>query len=157
MAGQYAAETSVSSEKSRMEIERILRKYGADEDEFGYATNSRRAQIQFSKGGRMVRFVVPLPDRNAREFTLTPTGRQRTRAQADLAYEQAVRQRWRALALVIKAKLEAVEAGISVFEEEFLANILLPGGQTVYEATRDGIELAYVTGAPAPLIQIGAS
>jgi hypothetical protein len=154
MAGTYAADTSVSSEKSRNEIERILHKYGADE--FGYMTGSGVARIQFSKGGRMVRFTIPLPDRASREFTLTPTGRARTQAQAALAYEQAVRQRWRALALVVKAKLEAVDSGISVFEEEFLANILLPGGQTVYEATKDGIELAYVTGAPAPLIQIGA-
>ena len=35
-------------------------------------------------------------------------------------WEQACRQRWRALALVIKAKLEAIDAEISTFEEEFL-------------------------------------
>ena len=154
MSGTYAADTSVSSDRSRNEIERILHKYGADE--FGYMTGSGVARIQFSKDGRMVRFTMPLPDRNSKEFTNTPLGRDRSSTQAALAYEQAVRQRWRALALVVKAKLEAVEAGISVFEEEFLANILLPGGQTVYEATRDGIDLAYVTGEAAPLIQIGA-
>ena len=154
MSGTYAANTDVSSEKSRNEIERILHKYGADE--FGYMTGSGVARIQFSKDGRIVRFTLPLPDRNSREFTKTPLGRDRSSTQAALAYEQAVRQRWRALALVVKAKLEAVEAGISVFEEEFLANILLPGGKTVYEATKDGIETAYLTGAPAPLIQIGA-
>ena len=42
------------------------------------------------------------------------------------SYDQACRQRWRALLLVIKAKLEAVTAGISTIETEFLANIVLP-------------------------------
>jgi hypothetical protein len=37
------------------------------------------------------------------------------------------------LALCIKAKLEAVEAGIVTFDEEFFAHIVLPGGQTVGE------------------------
>ena len=36
-------------------------------------------------------------------------------------HDQACRQRWRALLLVIKAKLEAVTAGISTVETEFLA------------------------------------
>jgi hypothetical protein len=39
-------------------------------------------------------------------------------------------QRWRALALVIKAKLEAVAAGITTVEQEFLAHIVLPDGHT---------------------------
>jgi hypothetical protein len=43
------------------------------------------------------------------------------------AIDQADRQRWRALYLVIRAKLEAVEAGIAVYEQEFLAFISSPG------------------------------
>jgi hypothetical protein len=38
---------------------------------------------------------------------------------------------------VIKTKLEAVESGITEFEAEFYAHTVLPGGQTVYEATRE--------------------
>ena len=41
------------------------------------------------------------------------------------------RQRWRALNLAIKAKLEAVESGIVTFDQEFLAHIVGPSGQTV--------------------------
>ena len=41
--------------------------------------------------------------------------------------EQEIKSRWRALALVVKAKLEAVECGISTLENEFLAFIVLPG------------------------------
>ena len=33
--------------------------------------------------------------------------------------------------LVIKAKLEAVEAGVTTFEQEFLANMVLPDKTTV--------------------------
>ena len=42
------------------------------------------------------------------------------------AHEQERRRLWRALLLNIKAKLEAVESGISVFDEEFMAHIVLP-------------------------------
>jgi hypothetical protein len=52
----------------------------------------------------------------------------------------------KALALVIKAKLEAVEAGISLFENEFMANIMLPNGGIVGDWMRPKIEQAYLTG-----------
>ena len=54
----------------------------------------------------------------------------RTAADQQSAWEQACRQRWRALLLIIRAKLEAAEAGISTLETEFLANIVLPDGRT---------------------------
>jgi hypothetical protein len=78
-----------------------------------------RAVIEFSHEDRRIRFVLPLPDRNARQFAHTPTrGTRRTDAEAYKAWEQACRQRWRALALAIKAKLEAVEAGITDFQSK---------------------------------------
>lgn len=149
----YAENTSVSSDRSRAEIERILARYGADE--FGYATRRDMAVIQFSAQGRTIRFTVPLPDREDREFTHTPSrGTRRTPAQIEAAYEQAVRQRWRALALVVKAKLEAVASGIVTFEQEFLPHILLPGGRTVYEETAPAIAAQYASGRPQPLLAI---
>lgn len=155
MAGMYATDTSVPSDRSRAEIEKILARYGADE--FAYATRKDMAVIQFSARGRNVRFTIPLPDRNSREFTHTPARNTlRTPTQIEAAYEQAVRQRWRALALVVKAKLEAVEVGIVEFEQEFLPYTLLPDGRTVYEATAASIERAYVTGKVPSLIQIGS-
>lgn len=51
-----------------------------------------------------------------------------------------------------KAKLEAVESGISVFEDEFMANIVLPGGRTVSDEVRPKIAIAYSTGGPANLL-----
>lgn len=127
---RYAADTSVSVEKSRAEIETILRRYGADA--FGYYTEATRAVVQFRFEGWSIRFEVPLPDPEDREFTRTPSrGTPRKRDAAERAWEQACRQRWRALALAIKAKLEAVEVGITTFEEEFLAHLILPSGETV--------------------------
>jgi hypothetical protein len=126
---RYAESTQVSSDRSRSEIERTLRRYGASA--FAYGWQEGQAQVMFEMASRRIIFRLPMPDPASREFTLTPTGRERSPSAAEEAYEQAVRQRWRALALVIKAKLEAVEAGISTVEDEFLSHIALPGGQTV--------------------------
>ncbi|WP_198651245.1 hypothetical protein [Salinicola sp. CPA57] len=69
-----------------------------------------------------------------------------------MAWEQACRQRWRALALVIKAKLEAVESGITMFEEEFLAHIVLPNGGTVGGWMLPQIKKSYDSGSMPPLL-----
>lgn len=143
--GKFAADTSVSSMQSRNEIERTLTRYGAGQ--FMYGTNGRSAVIAFEFSGKRVKFMLPLPDKSSREFTHTPArGTERSPAAVDEAYEQAVRQRWRALALVIKAKLEAVDAGISIFESEFLSNIMLADGQTVGEYMIPQVEQHYKTG-----------
>lgn len=147
----YAQNTEVPSDRSRAEIEKILQRYGADD--FAYATNRERAMIAFAVHDRNIRFTVPLPDRNSREFTMTPTGKfQRTAAEAEKAYEQAVRQKWRALALMVKAKLEAVESGIVTFEQEFMPHIVLPGGATVYETAAPAIDQAYADRSSQPFL-----
>ena len=151
---RYAQQTGVSAEKSRGEIERILSRYGADQFMYGWEVG--QAIVAFRAHGRQIRFLLPMPDRNAEEFTRTPTKRQRRSPdQIDAAFDQAVRQRWRALALVIKAKLEAVETGITEFEDEFMAQIVLPDGQTVGDFMRPQIATAYERGdmpklLPAP-------
>jgi hypothetical protein len=134
---RYAAQTEVSSDRSRSEIERTLRRYGATA--FAYGWEGNRAQIGFKLADRQIKFTLPLPDPSSEEFVLTPTGRERSAKAAEDAYEQAVRQRWRALALVIKAKLEAVEAGISTVEREFLDAIMLPGGRLDRAPARRGV------------------
>lgn len=142
------------SDRSRAEIERTLKRYKATA--FAYGWEEDTATVMFKLAGRQVRFRVPLPDPGAAEFTRTPTGRTRSAPAAAEAYEQAARQRWRALALVIKAKLEAVEAGISTVEEEFLAAIMLPGGATVGEWAAPQLREVYGRGA-MPALMPGAS
>ena len=74
-----------------------------------------------------------MPARDSNEFTTTDTGRDRSELAAWRAYEQAVRSRWRSLLLAIKAKLEAVECGISTVEIEFMPFIVLHDGSTVHQ------------------------
>ena len=148
---QFAEKTQVSSEQSRAEIERTLSRYGATGFMYGWRDDSDI--VAFEMASRRVMFKLPMPDKKAKEFVLTPGGkRQRTPQDALKAWEQACRQRWRALALVIKSKLEAVESGITVLEDEFLAHIVLPDGQTVGTAMRPQIEAAYQSGKMPPLL-----
>ncbi len=152
---RYAEKTTVSSEKSRAEIEQVLTRYGADQ--FMYGWKAGGAVVAFRAKGRHIRFFLPMPDPNAREFTHVRHGRQsyetlRSDDAARKAYEQAIRTRWRALALAIKAKLEAVESGITEFEDEFLAHIVLPNGQSMSEHSRPLIARAYESGQMPPLL-----
>jgi hypothetical protein len=138
---RYAADTSVSIDRSKGEIERTLARYGAES--FAYATEQHQAMIAFRLHGRMIRFMLKLPDPAAPEWTRTETGRPRRGNAASEAYQQAQRQCWRALALIIKAKLEAVEAGIVSLDQEFLGYTLLADGQTMAEAAEKLIEANY--------------
>ena len=142
MPGKFAASTSVSVSSSKAEIERIVERYGAGQ--FMSAWSQDKALIAFVMADRQVRFTLDMPDKSEKRFTHHSRG-PRTADAALKEWEQACRQKWRALALVIKAKLEAVESGIAVFEDEFLANIVMPNGRTVGEETRPMIEEAYRT------------
>lgn len=155
---KYAAATTVPVERSRAEIEKTLTRYGATG--FMYGWEGTRAVIAFRAQGRMIRFELALPDRADPEFTTQRINQHRTARttpdQAAKAWEQACRQKWRALALVIKAKLEAVESGIVSFEEEFLAHIMLPNNQTVGQWLRPQVEQAYLGGAMPGLLPLPA-
>jgi hypothetical protein len=141
----YAENTAVPVERSKTEIERILARYGADQ--FIYGTEPGRALIAFRAEGRQVRFVLPLPQLDDFDGTLG----QRTKR-----YEQEQRRRWRALVLIVKAKLEAVETGIVTFEQEFLAHTVLPSGATVGEWMAPQLEAAYTSGEMPPLLALGS-
>ena len=148
---RFAEKTTVSSEKSRAEIERTLARYGADGFMYGWVDDN--AMVAFRMSNRHIKFVLPLPNRTDREFTYTPAQEiERSIDGAEAAYEQAVRQRWRALALMIKAKLEAVETGIVEFDDEFMAHIMLPDGQTVGQFMKPQIAIAYEKGEMPPLL-----
>ena len=151
---KYASTTSVSTDTSRNEIEKTLKRYGAKS--FAYATQEDKALIMFEYNGKRIRFILGLPNINDKRFTHTPSrGTLCSKESQIQEHEQACRQKWRALLLVIKAKLEAVESGISIFEEEFMANIMLPNGQTVGEYVLPQVETAYLTNTLAPMIDFG--
>lgn len=91
----YAAQTTVSAEKSRAEIERILMRYKATH--FGYMATPETAAIAFQAAGRRLRFTLPLPKRS--EHKTDKRGYWRSDTAIDKAWDQSLRQRWRALAL----------------------------------------------------------
>lgn len=152
---KYARNTTVSVSKSRSEIEDNLQRFGADS--FGYMTERREgcevAAIAFRIQGRNVRLFLSLPSREDERFWVTPGGRRRRDGdQAYKNWEQECRRMWRSLAEVIKAKLIAVDDGISTIEREFMADIMLPDGQTVSEHISEKIGEAYSTGRMVPLL-----
>lgn len=127
---RYASQTSVSVERSRAEIESLLRKHGAAG--FAYAWQESSARIEFLMENRHLRFELALPPQTDPAFARTPGGRRMRRPEdRERAWEQACRASWRALLLIIKAKLEAIAIGVSVFEQEFLAFIVTKDGRTV--------------------------
>lgn len=144
----YAEQTSVSVIKSKSDIERIVSKYGASQFIFGWKATA--AVVGFTMCDRQVKFLLPMPNKS--DFKHTPARIKRSDAGTEKAWKQATRQRWRALFLVIKAKLEAVETGITVFEEEFMAHIVLPNGKTVSDVMLPQIETAYQTGTMPALL-----
>lgn len=147
----FAAKTTVSPEKSRAEIETLLRRYGADQFVSGW--DAGRALIGFRAAGRQVRFELLMPSPTDPAFK--PKHRTWARSTSEATqqrHEAEVRRRWRALALVIKAKLEAVSTGITTFESEFMAHIVMPDGRTVGQHVTPAIEAAYESGKVRALL-----
>jgi hypothetical protein len=129
---KYAARTRVPVEQTRTEIERLVKRYGASGFVSGW--QGVNARVGFLCQNRHIRFTVTVPEQ-----------------------PQAARQKWRALLLLVKAKLEAVDAGIATFEEAFVGDIVMPDGRTVWEATREAIKLAYDTGKSVALLEMSAA
>jgi hypothetical protein len=128
----YAQNTTVSADKTKTEIERVLIRYGASH--FAYFSEPERAIIIFHAHERRLRFDLPLPTGTTEK-------------------EQKIcRQKWRALLLCIKAKLEAVESKIESFEEAFLAHVVMPDGMTVGQHAAPRIATAYKSGEMQPLL-----
>ena len=119
----YAEKTVVSVDKSRLEIERILARYKADQFATAIDNDAHRAMIQFRCQGRIIRFEMGLPTQ-----------------------DQALRTRWRALCLTIKAKLESVESRIETFDDAFMPHIVMPNGDTFGHWAKPQIHKAIESG-----------
>ena len=115
--------------------------------------------IGFVINSKSVKFVLPLPSKTDKKFTHWRPGngyyeKPRTAEKALAAWEQACRSKWRALCLCVKAKLEAVESGITSFEAEFLAHFVMPNGQTFGAYAIPQIEEAAQSGR-MPALMLG--
>ncbi len=130
----FAEKTTVTVAKSKAEIEHLLEKYGAESFLSGWKREEGRAFVAFEYKERHYRIEIPVPLLTDDEFWHTPTGKKRTETQAKSAHDQVCRQRWRAMLLLLKANLEAVDMGLLSFEQAFLSNTVTPSGQTIGEA-----------------------
>ncbi|MEY5098764.1 MAG: hypothetical protein RJA36_1483 [Pseudomonadota bacterium] len=146
---KYAADTDVPVHRSRTEIQELILRFGVTK--FGTMMEAGCEQFAFETKGRRYRFRVIDPPNDHPYVTRTPTGKPRPTYNQAEAWEKLRRVLWRTLVLSIKARLAEVELGMTSFEDAFLAETILPSGQTVAEATKETIALAY-QGRDVPLL-----
>lgn len=149
---RYAANTSVPVERSRAEVEGVLARYGASG--FGYSWERREVAIVPARPHgpktelrEFATLMFRVKECNVRLSIPMPTEREAGSAQKLAA---ASRQRWRAVVLVVKAKLEAVASGISTLEAEFLANIVTDSGRTIGDVVLPRLNEAVAAGRLLP-------
>jgi hypothetical protein len=125
---RYAQDTKVRAGVSKDEIERALRRAGAANIFSGYDDDRKMITLGWRIDGRCYKLAAS---------TDRPTRR--------CEPEQLEREAWRVLLLMTKAKLEAIAQGITSFEAEFMASLLLPNGSTVAEDVLPKVAEAYET------------
>lgn len=137
---KYAEKTKVPIEKTRDEIQKELVRFGVTQ--YGFGVSPRGTGIIFKWKERVYRLNVNEPNRNSFQY--------------DSDFERAMRCRWRILLLCIKAKLNAVEDGLSDFEDEFLGYMALPDGGTVGDWLKLPENVNRLASAKMPLLLMSA-
>lgn len=137
---RYAERTSVPVSQTRSQIEDMLTAHGAGG--FMYGSQPGQALLVFEMKQRRLKFLVPMPEIN------------KTRSNEQVVAKEQ-RRRWRALLLVLKAKLEAVNSEIVEFDSEFLAHIVVSGQTTVGDHMVPQMKTALATGKLPPLLGVG--
>jgi hypothetical protein len=128
MTMPYARRTKIPVNRTRQEIEQLVKRFGAKGFASGWTDTT--ARVEFFCQNRHIRLTVAVPPSM-----------------------QAEREQWRALSLLVKAKLVAVDAKIATFEEAFFADIVMPEtGKTVWETAREPVKLAYEGGKGVKLL-----
>lgn len=156
---RHAEGTTVPTEKSKADIERLLTNHGATGFMSAWVDKGGKMEaiIQFTLCERMLKYTVDRPEPEEFDKTSTsPRARKRNKDQRVQAAEAEYRRRWRALLLIIKAKLELVAGGDSNFDREFLADIMLPDGGTVGDLVLPKVNQAYADGKMPPLLGMGS-
>lgn len=129
---RYAERTTVPISKSRTDIEKTLKRYGATG--FAYFEEGSKAAVAFKKDNRHVRISLNIPDGDTAK------------------HEREARRLWRCLGMIVKAKLESVASGVTIFDDEFMSHIVMPDGSTIGDHVRPKIASAYQTGEMPTLL-----
>lgn len=138
--GRYAEHTKVPVSRSRDEVERTLVRYGAKglfvgQDE-GIAVIGFRLQKDGAVRVANVKVILPIE----------------SDCHSKAEFERRLRRSWRVLVMTLKAKLEAVESGISTFDKEFLADLVLGDGSTIGEFMLPQVDEVYRDGKSPKLL-----
>jgi hypothetical protein len=145
---RYAQGTTVSPEKSRMEVDRFLQRRGASS--IGVMNDEKMFVVQFqiratgSSVPRTVRIVVP---------RAAPPRRVGVRPNKNAAAAED-RRRWRALLLVLRAKFEAIDSGITTLDREFLAHLVTAAGTTIADALEPNLDRALAAADDAGILAL---
>lgn len=131
---KFATGTTVTAAKTEGEIKEMLSRRGVTK--IGTMDDGETYTLGFQYEGMGFKICLPLPDPDDRRFTHYKQGgtafERVDNAKREL-YEKEVNRRWRAFGAVIKAKIVAVEEGISTMEAEFIGNAIMRSGRTVAE------------------------
>jgi hypothetical protein len=137
MPNRYAEGTAVTPERSRDELYRTLKRYGATET----LVYEGEALLRVGFAYRDRKIAVPFALPRRRDF--------RTAA----GYDREVRRRWRVLLLLIKGRLESVAEGAEDVDEAFMPYVMLPGsGGIVADEVKPRMAEAYRTGKAPELL-----
>jgi hypothetical protein len=156
MPSIYARLTTVTTDRSQLELSTILKRYGANQIAFGWQTlpdGSEQALIGFVMKNRQARISLNFP--NSSECSKTATGRERHGNIIVKEWNKQTRQRWRVLLLMVKAQLEAIELGIVRFDDVFAGFTVLEGGKTVGQLISAGLDKLYSTGLVQSMLPEG--
>ena len=128
---KFAENTTVSAEKSRAEIETLLRKHSIHD--IAVMSMQGHSVIAFQRGTVSYRLSIAAINPDAHEFTHTRQNWLRSDSDKERLIAQENRRRWRAMLLVLKGKLVAAADGVVTFEQEFLAYAITADKRTVGE------------------------
>jgi hypothetical protein len=131
---RYAEDTKVPVSQSTAEVKDLLKRAGSVQT--AIIENEAATLVLFVLGGRQYRLTVPL-----RADATNPA--------------QEERRGWRLMLLLIKAKCEAIREGVSTVEREFMADVVMPNGQTFAEYAEPTLRLAYEKGSMPSQLLLG--
>ncbi len=133
---RYAEGTQIPISRSHDAIHAELKRVGADQ--IGVMEGADRAYMVFK-----VRDVLY-------RITTGPAKPKSRSTRSDPAVEQ--RRQWRAIVLLVKAKVVSITEGISTVEREFLSDAVMPDGSVLAEHSQRLIAGAYKDNGPPQLL-----
>ena len=135
-ARRYAEGTQVPVSRSHDQIKAELRRVGADQ--IGVMEGGGMAYVVFKVNDVLYRIAsVPIDPKSKRD----PEAEQR--------------RQWRAITLLVKAKVVSITEKISTVEREFLSDAVMPDGTTLADHAPKLISDAYA-GRPPKILMLGA-